>query len=145
MSHRPAAPVRRADGRPGRRPRHQGPRRRSWARPSRRSGTRRPESLKALGRERVAGPGGRVPKADDAALRERATALWETIQHDLMTRPSLVRLDFPGQVVGNVLDELMKQTGLSLRSDAAAGSFTVKNRPPDRRRSRSGRPSSGSG
>ena len=67
-------------------------------------------------------------RGDDAALRERATALWEAIQHNLMTRPSLVRLDFQGQVVGGVLDELMKQTGLSLRSDAAAGAFTVKNR-----------------
>jgi hypothetical protein len=84
--------------------------------------------LEALGRDALPALEA-AARADDPALRERATALWEAIQRDLMTRASSVRLDFRGQGVGGVLGELMKQTGLALRSDAAAGSFAVQNRP----------------
>jgi hypothetical protein len=74
------------------------------------------ESLKALGR-------GALPalekamKADDANVRERASALWETIQRDLMTRPSLVRLDGRDRPSADVLADLQTQTGLTLRID----------------------------
>ena len=74
------------------------------------------ESLKALGR-------GALPalqdamKAGDAEVRERASALWETIQRDLMTRPSLVRLDGPDRPLAGVLEDLETQTGLTLRPD----------------------------
>ena len=49
------------------------------------------ESLKALGRKALPALQ-KAMKAGDALVRERASALWDTIQRDLMTRPSLVRL-----------------------------------------------------
>jgi hypothetical protein len=77
------------------------------------------ESLKALGR-------GALPalqkamKGDDAIVRERASALWETIQRDLMTRPSLVRLDGQDRPLSLVLGDLETQTGLTLQRNPSA-------------------------
>ena len=56
-------------------------------------------------------------KAGDAEVRERASALWETIQRDLMTRPSLVRLVGQDRPLAGVLEDLETQTGLTLRFD----------------------------
>jgi hypothetical protein len=77
------------------------------------------ESLKALGRGALPALQ-RAMKPDDAGVRERASALWETIQRDLMTRPSLVRLDGPDRPLTGVLGDLETQTGLTLRHDPAA-------------------------
>ncbi len=75
------------------------------------------ESLKALGR--VAVPAlQHAMKADDADVRKRASALWETIQRDLMTRPSLVRLDGPARSLSVVLKDLETQSGLELRNNS---------------------------
>jgi hypothetical protein len=77
------------------------------------------ESLKALGREAL--PALQIASKDgDTGLRERARALWETIQRDLMTRPSLVRLDGRKRPIGDVLEDLESQTGLTSRFDAAS-------------------------
>ena len=87
------------------------------------------ESLKALGR-------GALPalqdamKAGDADVRERASALWETIQRDLMTRPSLVRLDGQDRPLAGVLEDLETQTGLTLRLDQSVPDRPVALREP---------------
>jgi hypothetical protein len=87
------------------------------------------ESLKALGR-------GALPalqhamRAGDAGVRERASALWETIQRDLMTRPSLVRLDGRDRPLANVLGDLEVQTGLTLRLDQSVRGRLVALREP---------------
>jgi hypothetical protein len=67
--------------------------------------------------------------APDHELRARAAALWDSIQRGLMPRPSMVRLDFQNRPVGSVLDDLMKQTGLALESDRAAGAFPINHAP----------------
>ncbi len=54
-------------------------------------------------------------KAGDAKVRESASALWETIQRDLMTRPSMVRLDGQGLPLAVVLKDIADQTGLTLQ------------------------------
>jgi hypothetical protein len=77
------------------------------------------ESLKALGRGALRALQGAM-KAGDAGVRERASALWETIQRDLMTRPSLVRLDGRDRPLSAVLEDLETQTGLTLRRDPTA-------------------------
>ena len=69
-------------------------------------------------------------KADDANVRERASALWETIQRDLMTRPSLVRLDGQDRPLSVVLEDLETQTGLTLRRDPSAPDKHVTLREP---------------
>jgi hypothetical protein len=74
------------------------------------------ESLRALGRGALTALQGAM-KAGDARARERASALWETIQRDLMTRPSMVRLDGRGRPLADVLGDLETQTGLKLRLD----------------------------
>lgn len=74
------------------------------------------QSLEALGREALTALQ-RAIRADDPDMRERASALWDTIQRNLMKRPSLVKL---GGRVGSragVLENLETQTGLSLRVD----------------------------
>jgi hypothetical protein len=87
-------------------------------------------SLKAFGR-------GALPalqeamKAGDANLRERASALWETIQRDLMTRPSLVRLDGQGRPMSVVLGDLGAQTGLIMQRDTSGRDRPVTLREPD--------------
>ena len=69
-------------------------------------------------------------KADDANVRERASALWETIQRDLMTRPSLVRLDGQDRPLSVVLEDLETQTGLTLQRDPSAPDKHVTLREP---------------
>ncbi len=79
------------------------------------------------------------PGADDTDLRGRASALWETDPcRDLMTRPSLVRLDFKDLPLADVIDDLRKQTGLALRASQVSREGPVNVREPARR-SRSGR------
>ncbi len=77
------------------------------------------ESLKALGRGALLALE-KAMKADDAGLRDRAMALWETIQRDLMARPSMVRLDGLNQPREALLEDLEKQTGLTLHLDQSA-------------------------
>jgi hypothetical protein len=87
------------------------------------------ESLKSLGR--VALPALQsAMKEGDAGIRERATALWETIQRDLMTRPSMVRLDGQNRPLSAVLEDLEAQTGLSLRRDPSGPDRPVAIREP---------------
>ena len=87
------------------------------------------DSLKAIGR-------GALPalrdamKAGNAEVRKRASALWETIQRDLMTRPTLVRLVGPDRPLAGVLEDLETQTGLTLRSDTAAPRSVATPREP---------------
>ena len=72
------------------------------------------ESLKALGRGALPA----LQKAMNAADTEpgkRALALWETIQRDLMTRPSLVWLVGQNRRIADVVEDLETQTGLTLR------------------------------
>jgi hypothetical protein len=74
------------------------------------------ESLKALGRAALPALE-KAMKTDDANVRERASALWETIGRDLMARPSMVRLDGQNLPMAVVLEDLERQTGLTLRGD----------------------------
>ena len=69
-------------------------------------------------------------KAGDADVRERASALWETIQRDLMTRPSLVRLDGQDRPLAVVLEDLETQTGLTLQRDPSGPDRLVALREP---------------
>ncbi len=69
-------------------------------------------------------------KADDADVRERASALWETIQRDLMTRPSMVRLDGENRPLSAVLADLETQTGLTLRREPSDPDRPVALREP---------------
>ena len=85
------------------------------------------ESLKALGREALPALQ-EAMKAGDANVRERASALWETIQRDLMTRPSLVRLDGRDRPLAVVLEDLETQTGLTLQRDQS-GPRTARGSP----------------
>lgn len=74
------------------------------------------ESLKALGRAALPALE-KAMKADDANVRKRVSALWETIERDLMTRPSLVQLDGHGRPMGVVLEDVERQTGMTLQRD----------------------------
>ncbi|MFI5457939.1 MAG: hypothetical protein ACHRXM_21070 [Isosphaerales bacterium] len=87
------------------------------------------ESLRALGRGALPALQGAM-KAGDAGVRERASALWETIQRDLMTRPSMVRLDGRDRPLSVVLEDLETQTGLTLRRDPSAPDKHVTLREP---------------
>ena len=87
------------------------------------------ESLKALGRAALPALQ-EAMKAGDADVRERASALWETIQRDLMTRPSLVRLVGQDRPLAGVLEDLETQTGLTLRLDQSARDRLVTLREP---------------
>jgi len=89
------------------------------------------ESLRALGRGALTALQGAM-KAGDAGVRERASALWETIQRDLMTRPSMVRLDGLDRPLANVLGDLETQTGLTLRVDQSVRGRLVALREPAR-------------
>ena len=72
------------------------------------------ESLKALGRDALPALQEGM-KARDSELGKRASTLWNTIARDLMTRPSMVRLEGPYESIADVLDDCSKQTGMSLR------------------------------
>ncbi len=74
------------------------------------------ESLNTLGRAALPALE-KAMKADDANVRKRVSALWETIERDLMTRPSLVQLDGRGRPMAVVLDDLEGQTGITLQRD----------------------------
>ena len=87
------------------------------------------ESLKALGRMALPALQSAM-KAGDADVRERASALWETIQRDLMTRPSMVRLDGDNRPLSAVLEDLETQTGLTLQRDQSAPDWPVALREP---------------
>ena len=71
------------------------------------------DSLKALGRKALPALRNAV-KAGDPVIGERASALWDTIQRDLMRRPSLVRLVNQNGPVEDVLKDLERQTDLRL-------------------------------
>jgi hypothetical protein len=88
------------------------------------------ESLRALGRQALPALQGAM-KAGDARVRESASALWETIQRDLMTRPSLVRLVGQDRPLAGVLEDLQAQTGLTLRLDQSVRERHVALREPD--------------
>jgi hypothetical protein len=77
------------------------------------------ESLKVLGREALPALKSAM-KTGDIALRERALALWEAIQRDLMPRPSLVRLVGQNRPMATVLKDLETQTGLAMRIDQSS-------------------------
>jgi hypothetical protein len=77
------------------------------------------ESLKALGRAALPALQTAM-NADDANLGARASALWETIERDLMTQQSPVRLDGQDRPLSAVLEDLETQTGLSLQRDPSA-------------------------
>ena len=72
------------------------------------------ESLKALGVAAIPALE-RAISASDTELGKRASALWDTIQRELMARPSMVRLDKQYQTIEDVLEDLAKQTGMSMR------------------------------
>ena len=74
------------------------------------------ESLRVLGRRALTALQGAMT-AGDANVRERARALWETIQRDLMTRPSQVRLEGQVRPMAVVLEDLQRQTGMTLRCE----------------------------
>ena len=69
-------------------------------------------------------------KAGDADLRERASALWDTIQRDLMTQPSMVRLVGQNRPLADVLRDLERQTGLTLQLDQSGRQEFVPLREP---------------
>jgi hypothetical protein len=69
-------------------------------------------------------------RAGDAGVRERASVLWETIQRDLMTRPSLVRLVGPDRPITGVLADFEAQTGLRSEHDPASPDRLVTLREP---------------
>jgi hypothetical protein len=77
------------------------------------------ESLKALGRVALSALQ-HAMKDGEAGIRERASALWETIQRDLMTRPSMVRIDGENRPLSAVLRDLETQTGLTLRREPSS-------------------------
>ena len=87
------------------------------------------ESLEALGREALPARQN-ASKADDAGLRERASALGETIQRGPMTRSSPVRLDYQDRPLTDVIDDLRKQTGLALRASQVSREGPVNVREP---------------
>jgi hypothetical protein len=87
------------------------------------------DSLKALGRGALPALQGAM-RAGAADVRERAMALWETIERDLMARPSLVRLDGQDRPLSVVLEDLETQTGLTLRRDPSAPDKHVTVREP---------------
>jgi hypothetical protein len=87
------------------------------------------ESLKSLGRVALPALQGAM-KEGDAGIREHARALWETIQRDLMARPSMVRLDGQNRPLSAVLEDLEAQTGLSLRRDLSGPDRPVAIREP---------------
>ena len=83
-------------------------------------------ALVALGREAL--PALRKARvATDCELRERASSLWDTIQRGLLTRPSLVRLGYENRPLADALEDLQKQTGLTLRAGQSAGLPQVVN------------------
>ena len=82
------------------------------------------ESLKSLGR--VALPAlQHAMKESDANIRERASLLWETIQRELMTRPSMVQLIGENRPLSAVLADLETQTGLTLQREQSAPDAVV--------------------
>jgi hypothetical protein len=87
------------------------------------------DSLRALGREALPALRGAI-KADDANIRERASALWDAIQRGLMTRPSMVRLDYQDLPLTEVIDDIRKQTGLRLRAGQPRREGPVSVREP---------------
>ncbi len=87
------------------------------------------ESLRALGRQALPALQGAM-KAGDGKVRVRASAVWETIQRDLMTRPSLVRLDGQGLPLADVLKDLEAQTGLTLQLNQDSRERPVALREP---------------
>ena len=87
------------------------------------------ESLKLLGRHALPALENAM-KPGDTELGKAASALWESIQHDLMTRPSLVRLDARNQSIGEVLKDLGTQAGLTLKFDPASRQRLVTLREP---------------
>ncbi len=66
----------------------------------------------------------------DAQVRQRASALWETIQRDVMTRPSPVRLDVQDRPLSVELEDLETQTGLTLQRNPSAPDKHVTLREP---------------
>jgi hypothetical protein len=77
------------------------------------------ESLRVLGRKALPNLQ-EAMKADDNTLRERAAAVWETIERELMTRPSMVRLESHRRSTESVLQDLETQTGLRFQPDGAS-------------------------
>jgi hypothetical protein len=71
------------------------------------------ESLKSLGRDALPALE-KAMKAKDTDLAKRASAVWDTVQRDLMVRPSLVRLDARNRFIDEVLEDIAEQTGMSL-------------------------------
>jgi hypothetical protein len=87
------------------------------------------QSLRALCRDALPALQAAM-RAGDAGVRERASALWETIQRDLMTRPSPVRLVGPDRPITGVLADFEAQTGLRSEHDPASPDRLVTLREP---------------
>jgi hypothetical protein len=87
------------------------------------------ESLKVLGREALPSLE-KAMKADDARLREGASILWETIERNLMSRASTVRLDSLDRPREAILGDLEKQTGLTLHLDQGSRDEPIADREP---------------
>ncbi len=69
-------------------------------------------SLQTLGRGAIPALE-QVMKGTDPVLRARATPVWESIQHDLVTRASMVRLVGSDRL--GAVENMAKQTGMALK------------------------------
>ena len=85
-------------------------------------------SIQALGREALPALE-RAVRGDDAELGLRASALWDAIQLATMARPSLVRLGPHGRSPAAVIEDLGRQTGLTLKPNQADGSSPAEHAP----------------
>ena len=74
------------------------------------------ESLRALGRAALPALQ-KAMNADDTEPGKRALALWETIQRDLMTRPSLVWLVGQNRRIADVVEWTETGSQLVLKTD----------------------------
>jgi hypothetical protein len=87
------------------------------------------DSLKALGREALPA----LQKAMNAGgtdVGKRASALWDTIQRDLMTRPSMVRMVAQNKPILDVLKDLETQSGVTLQMNERSREELVALREP---------------
>jgi hypothetical protein len=87
------------------------------------------ESLEALGREALPA----LQKAMNAGgtdVGKRASALWDTIQRDLMTRPSMVRMVAQNKPILDVLKDLETQAGMTLQMNERSREELVAFREP---------------
>jgi len=75
-------------------------------------------------------------KSGDPDLRERAAGLIETIDHELMLRPTLITLDYVDRPLGEVVGSIGEQAGVAIRLEPqgmpaeASGKVTLREPQP---------------